>query len=38
VSEEQDGLVEGRKILNTIIHAHEITHSLKDQKKVGMLM
>eukprot|EP00253_Pinus_taeda_P016575 PITA_16575 len=34
VSEEKTGFVEGRQILNNIIQAHEVVHSLKSNKKV----
>lgn len=30
--------MEGRKILNNIIQAHEIVHSLKNNKKAGMII
>ena len=32
ISEEQTGYVEGRQILNNIIQAHEVIHSLKSNK------
>lgn len=38
VSEEQSGYVEGRKILDNIIQAHEVVQSLKRKKQVGMIM
>jgi len=38
ISKEQTGFVEGRQILNNIIQAHEVVHSLKSNKKVGMIM
>jgi hypothetical protein len=38
ISQEQGGFVEGRKILDGIVVAHETIHSLKVSKKVGMLM
>jgi len=38
ISEEQTGFVEGRQILNNIIQAHEVVHSLKSNKQVGMIM
>lgn len=37
-SQEQSRYVEGQKILDGIILAHEVIHSLKSSKKVGMLM
>eukprot|EP00253_Pinus_taeda_P032768 PITA_32768 len=37
VSEEQMGYVEGRQILNNIIQAHEMIHSLKSNKQPGMI-
>eukprot|EP00253_Pinus_taeda_P025366 PITA_25366 len=36
ISEEQTGFVEGRQILNNIIQAHEVVHSLKRSKQAGM--
>jgi hypothetical protein len=38
ISKEQSGFVEGKKILDNIIEAHEIIHSLKSRKKTGMIM
>jgi len=38
VSEEQTGYVEGRQILNNIIQAHEVVHSLKNNKQAGMII
>lgn len=38
ISEEQTGYVEGRQILNNIIQAHEVVHSLKSNKQVGMII
>ena len=38
ISKEQLGFVEGRKILDNIIHAHEIIHSLKSRKKASMII
>lgn len=32
------GYVEGRKILNNIIQAHEVVHSLKSNKQLGMII
>jgi hypothetical protein len=38
ISQKQMGYVEGRKILDGIIIAHEVIHSLKITKKLGMLL
>eukprot|EP00253_Pinus_taeda_P006320 PITA_06320 len=38
VSEEQIGYVEGRQILSNIIQAHEVIHSLKSNKKTGLII
>lgn len=38
ISEEQTGYVEGRQILNNIIQAHEVVHSLKSNKQSGMII
>jgi hypothetical protein len=38
ISPEQTGYVEGRKIMDGIILAHEVIHSLKTTKKPGMLL
>ena len=38
ISVEQTGYVEGRKILDGIILAHEAIHSLKTTKNPGMLL
>lgn len=38
VSEEQLGYVEGRQILNNIIQAHEVVHSLTSKKQAEMIM
>eukprot|EP00253_Pinus_taeda_P019258 PITA_19258 len=35
---EKLGYVEGRQILNNIIQAHEVVHSLTSKKKAGMIM
>eukprot|EP00253_Pinus_taeda_P033499 PITA_33499 len=38
ISLEQSGYVEGRQILDGIILSHEIIHSLKHSKQVGMIL
>eukprot|EP00253_Pinus_taeda_P024975 PITA_24975 len=38
VSQEKTGYVDGRKIINNTIQAHEVVHSLKSNKQVGMIM
>ena len=38
VSEEKTGYVEGRQILNNIIQAHKVVHSLKSNKQAGMII
>jgi hypothetical protein len=38
ISQEQAGFVEGRKIVDNIIHAHEIIHTLKSQRRGGMII
>jgi len=38
VSEEQTRYVEGRQILNNIIQAHEVVHSLKTNKQAGRII
>eukprot|EP00253_Pinus_taeda_P027310 PITA_27310 len=38
VSGEQFGYVEGRQILNNIIQAHEVVHSLTSKRQAGMIM
>jgi len=38
ISQEQGGFVEGRKILDGIVVSHEVVHSLKISKKVGIMM
>ena len=38
ISPEQSGYVERRQIIDCIILAHEIIHSLKHHKKAGMLL
>jgi len=37
-SEEKIGYVEGRQILNNVIQAHEVVHSIKSNKQVGMII
>jgi hypothetical protein len=38
VSQEQTGFIEGRKIMDNIIHAHKWIHTLKLQKRGGMII
>jgi len=38
ISEQQTGYVEGRQILNNIIQAHEVIHSVKRNKQAGMII
>jgi hypothetical protein len=38
ISQEQSGYVEGRKILDSVILAHEVIHSLQTTKSPGMLL
>ena len=38
ISPEQTGFVEGRQILDGIILTHEMIHSLKHTKTLGMLI
>ena len=38
ISEEQTGYVEGIQILNNIIKAHEVVHSLKRNKQASMII
>jgi hypothetical protein len=38
VSQEQACFVEGRQIMDNIIHAHEMIHTLKLQKRGGMII
>ena len=38
VSMEQSGYVEGRQILNNIIQAHKVVHSMVSSRKAGMIM
>jgi hypothetical protein len=37
VSQEKVGFIEGRKIMDNIIQAHELIHTLKLQKRGGMI-
>jgi hypothetical protein len=38
ISKEQVGYVEGRQIMDSVILAHEVIHSLKSTKTPGMLI
>jgi len=38
ISEEQTGYLEGRQILNNIIQAHGVLHSLKNNKQACMII
>ena len=38
MSEEQAGYVGGMQILNNIIQAHEVVHSLNSNQQVGMII
>eukprot|EP00253_Pinus_taeda_P005298 PITA_05298 len=38
ISEEQTGYMEGRQILNNIIQAHQVVHSLKSNKQASMII
>eukprot|EP00253_Pinus_taeda_P027470 PITA_27470 len=38
ISEEQSGYIEGRQILDNILLAQEMVHTLQTRKKAGMLM
>jgi hypothetical protein len=38
VTPQQSSYVEGRQILDSIILSHEVTHSLKSTKSMGMLI
>jgi len=38
ISEEKTGYVEGRQILNNIIQAHEVAHSLKCNNQASMII
>eukprot|EP00253_Pinus_taeda_P015314 PITA_15314 len=38
VAEEKSGYVEGRQILNNIIKAHEVVHTLTNKRQMGMIM
>jgi len=38
ISEEQSGYVKGWQILDNIIQAHEVVHTLTSKRKAGMIM
>jgi len=38
ISKEKTGYVEGRQIVNNIIQAHDVVHSLKSNKQTGMII
>jgi hypothetical protein len=38
ISLEQSGYVEGRQILDSVILAHEVIHSLHTTKSLGMIL
>jgi hypothetical protein len=38
ISQEQAGFVEGRQIVDNIIHAHELIHTLKLHRRGGMII
>jgi hypothetical protein len=38
ISQEHASFVEGRQILDNIIHAHKLIHTLKIQRRVGMII
>jgi len=38
ISQEPTGFVEGRQILDNIIHAHEMIHTLKVQRREGTII
>jgi hypothetical protein len=38
ISQEEAGFVEGRQIMDNIIHAHELIHTLKIQRRGGMII
>jgi hypothetical protein len=38
ISQEKSSLVEGRQILDKFIMAHELIHSLKTFRKLGMII
>ena len=38
IFEEQSGYVEGRKIMDNVLLAHEMIHTLQTRKKAGMIM
>ena len=38
ISKEQSGYVEGRQIMDNVLLAHEMVHTLQSQKKSGMII
>jgi hypothetical protein len=38
ISQEHVGLVEGKQIVDNIIHAHELIHTLKIHRRGGMII